>query len=200
MARVIGLTGGIATGKSAVARMFEALGARLIDADRVAREVVLPGTDGLARIVEEFGPTVLAADGTLDRARLKAIVFDDPAKRRRLEAITHPRIVMRIAQRIQEYLAEGDEPIVIEAALLLETSARLPLDAVIVVAAPPEVQLARIEARDALSAEEGRKILAAQMPTAEKVRHAGYVIENGGSLEETRRQVEAVWKRIAGGP
>jgi dephospho-CoA kinase len=198
MARLIGLTGGIATGKTTVARMLEERGARVVDADEVARAVASPGTEGLARIAAAFGPEVLAEGGTLDRARLKAIVFADPEKRRLLEEITHPRIIAEIARRVQEFLADGDAPIVIEAALLLESGTRMPLDILIVVAAPPEVQLARIAARDALAAEEGKKILAAQMPTAEKIKHADYVIGNGGSLDETRRQVDAAWRKITG--
>ena len=147
MALLIGLTGGIATGKSTVAGLFAELGARLIDADRVAREVVAPGTDGLAEVTREFGPGVLAADGSLDRTALRAIVFDDPAKRHALERITHPRIGARIAEQVRTFLDEGDAPIVIEAALLIESGSLIAYDALVAVGAPTGVQLARLAER-----------------------------------------------------
>ena len=143
MAKLIGLTGGIASGKSAVAQMLVKLGARHIDADEVAREVVQPGTPGLSKIVEVFGPDVLTEDGALSRERMRKLVFDDPAMRRRLEAITHPLIGMRIAETIQEMAMKSGHPIVIEAALLVETGDLIPFDALVVVDAPEETQLRR---------------------------------------------------------
>lgn len=198
MALLIGLTGGIASGKSTVSGMLEELGARLIDADRAAREVVRPGSPALAEIGREFGKQVLQENGELDRRKLKEAVFTDPEKRKRLEAITHQRIAENIAVKVRGFLDRGDDPIVIEAALLIETSADIPFDHLVVVTADIKTQLSRLKKRDGLTEEEGEKILATQMPTEQKTKYADTVIENNGSLIKTRRQVEQLWRKLSG--
>jgi dephospho-CoA kinase len=190
---VIGLTGGIGTGKSAVARMLAELGAAVVDSDALAREVVAPGQPALAEIAAAFGPGVLAPDGSLDRRALGRIVFSDPAARRRLEAITHPRIREESARRVEAARAAGYGVCVCDVPLLYEVGydALGLYDEIWVVTAPEEVQLARVRARDGLDEAAARARLAAQWPLALKVRRADRVIDNGGSLAETRRQVEA---------
>jgi dephospho-CoA kinase len=196
--RVIGLTGGIGSGKSAVAAIFRELGAPVIDADQVARDVVEPGQPALGELVAAFGEGILGAGGALDRKRLGAIVFADPAARKRLDAITHPRIAAETARRIAALAASGAELVLYEAALLVENGMHRGLGGLIVVSAPPEVQRARVMARDGLSADEANARLAAQLPLADKVAAATHVVDNGGSLEATRRQVESIWEKIRG--
>jgi dephospho-CoA kinase len=199
--RVIGLTGGIASGKSTVARMLADLGATIIDADQVAREVVRPGQPALAAIVEAFGAEVLEPAGALDRKRLAARVFADPAARRELERITHPRISEATARRVAELEARGVPVVVYEASLLVEGGVHRGLAGLIVVAAPEAVQLRRLQERDGLSPAEAARRLAAQAPLRDKVAVADYVIDGGATLQETRAQVEAAWQDIlAGGP
>ncbi len=199
--RVIGLTGGIASGKSTVAAMLRELGARVIDADAIAREVVEPGQPALAEIAAAFGPEVLGPDGRLDRKRLGAIAFADPDRRRALNAITHPRIAAEAARRLDAARAEGAPAVVYEAALIVENGLHLGMDGLIVVAAPPEVQRARLMARDALDEEAVGQRLAAQAALEAKLAVADWIIDNTGPVEQTRAQVEAAWRDIlAGGP
>jgi dephospho-CoA kinase len=189
-----GLTGSIATGKSTVSRMFAHLGARLIDADLLAREVVMPGQPAYARIVEEFGPQVIQEDGSLDRKALGAVVFADAAKRKRLEEITHPAIGAR-QQRILSVLdEEAFEGVVIwDAALLFEGGGVAKMDCVVVVYADPETERRRLMERDGLSDADARARIASQMPIAEKAKLADHVIDNSGTREETERQVRTVY-------
>lgn len=194
--RVIGLTGGIACGKSTVAAILRELGAAIVDADEVARRVVEPGTAGFAAVVARFGREVVGADGRLDRKRLGAMVFADPDARRDLEAITHPRIAATSQAEIARLAAEGAPVVVYEAALLVENKVHLGLDGLIVVAASPQVQLARLVERDHLGEDEARARIAAQLPLADKLAVADWVVDNGGSVEETRRQVAETWKRV----
>lgn len=191
---LVGLTGSIATGKSTVSRMFAHLGARVIDADLLAREVVMPGQAAFARIVEEFGSEVVLEDGSLDRKRLGALVFGDAAKRKRLEEITHPAIGAR-QQRILSVLEEeAFEGVALwDAALLFEGGGAAKMDRVVVVYADPEVEFRRLVARDGLSDADARARIASQMPIAEKAERAHYVIDNSGTREETERQVRAVY-------
>jgi len=199
--RVIGLTGGIASGKSTVARMLADMGATIVDADQVARDVVRPGQPALAAIVAAFGADVLAASGELDRTRLARRVFGDPEARRQLERITHPRIAEETDRRVAQLAAAGVLVVVYEASLLVETGDHHALAGLIVVAAPEAVQLRRMQERDGLSAEEARGRLAAQAPLHDKVAAADYVIDGGAALETTRAQVAAAWRDIvAGGP
>lgn len=202
MARVIGLTGGVASGKSTVAAMLRALGAVVLDADAIVRELQQPGTPVFRAIVEAFGPGVVRADGTLDRAALGRRVFADPEARRRLNAIVHPAVRERLHQevdRLQRRLPP-DAVIVLDIPLLLDTAPReaYPLEGVIVVVADDATQVARLRARDGLDEAAARQRLAAQRPVREKAAEADWVIDNSGSLEETRRQVEALWRRLTG--
>ncbi len=196
--RVIGLTGGIGSGKSAVARMFRDLGAEVIDADQVARDVVEPGQPALADLVAAFGPGILGPDGRLDRKRLGERVFADADARKRLNAITHPRIGAETARRIQALGAQGASVVIYEAALLVENGLHAGLGGLVVVSAPEETQIARVVARDGLSEAEARARMAAQLPLAAKIAAATHVIDNSGPLEHTRRQVEQAWKHIRG--
>jgi dephospho-CoA kinase len=191
---LVGLTGSIATGKSTVSRMFAHLGARVIDADLLAREVVMPGQPAYAKIVEEFGPQVVQEDGSLDRKALGALVFADAARRRRLEEITHPAIGAR-QQRILSVLDEEDfEGIVIwDAALLFEGGGVANMDRVVVVYADPETERRRLMERDGMEDAAARARIASQMPIAEKAKLAHHVIDNSGTREETERQVRAVY-------
>lgn len=196
MTRFVGLTGGIASGKSTVAAMLRDLGAAVVDADALAREVVEPGRPALAEIVARFGPDVLTPEGRLDRPKLAAIVFRDDRARRDLNAITHPRIAALAAEQSRR-LAEAGAPLVIyEAALLVENGLHRGLSALVVVAVPEAVQIERLVRRDGLSEEEARARLAAQLPLDEKVKVADFVIDNAGSLADTRAQVERVYRAL----
>jgi len=194
---LVGLTGGIATGKSTVSAMFAHLGAKVVDADLLAREVVMPGQPAHAEIVREFGPEVLQEDGALDRKRLGAMVFADAARRRRLEAITHPAIFVRQQRILSVYEEEAFEGVVIwDAALLIESSSAKRMDRVVVVVTDAATELARLMARDGFSEEEARGRIASQMPLAEKVKVADYVIDNSGSRPETERRVREVYRGL----
>ena len=200
MARVIGLTGGLASGKSTVAALFRELGAVVISADAIARDVVEPGTEAYQEILEAFGSEALTADGRIDRPRLAARIFADPAARVRLNEITHPHIRARIAEAVRRLQAElrADALIILEIPLLLDTAPRgaYALEAVIVVTADEATQIERLRRRDGITEEEARRRLLAQRPLAEKVAEADWVIDNSGSPEETRRQVENLWQRL----
>lgn len=193
--KIIGLTGGIATGKSTVARLLAEHGARIIDADQLSREVVAPGSPLLAKVAELFGPEVISADGTLDRQGVRRLVFSDPARRRALEALLHPAIAALARIRLEEARQAGAPVAVYMAPLLIEAGATDRVDEIWVVTVRPEVQLARLMARDHCTLEQARQIVEAQMPLAEKERFGLVVIENSGSLEETARQVDTAWRR-----
>jgi dephospho-CoA kinase len=194
---LVGLTGGIATGKSTVSAMFGFLGARVIDADQLAREVVMPGQPAHAAIVREFGPDVLQEDGALDRKRLGAIVFADPERRKRLEAITHPAIRTRQGRILAVYDEDGFDGIVLwDVPLLVETGGAALVDQVVVVYVDPETQLRRLMARDGIDEAAARARIASQMPIDEKRRHAHHVIDNSGSRADTERQVRQVYARL----
>lgn len=188
----IGLTGGIASGKSTVADMFTDLGVPVIDTDVIAREVVRPGKPALEEIREAFGDAVIAADGTLDRPAMRAIVFGDDAARRRLEAILHPRIGEATREQAD---AAGGEYQVIVVPLLVGSSLRTFVDRVLVVDCDEETQVSRLLARDAESEAQARRILAAQSSRDERLAVADDVIANDGDLDETRRQVLALHRR-----
>jgi len=194
--KVIGLTGGIATGKSTVASLLSELGARIIDADELAREVVKPGREAWQDIVEAFGTEILREDKTIDREKLRKIVFRDPMARKRLESITHPRIRTLAQQRIQKLAAEGARIVIYEAPLLFENQVHLWLRPVILVACDLATQKHRLRERDRLDEEEIQQHLKAQMSLEEKRKLADFIIENSGDLEELRRQVQEVWEKI----
>lgn len=194
---LVGLTGGIATGKSTVSAMFAHLGARVVDADLLAREVVMPGQPALAEIVREFGREVLQADGHLDRKRLGALVFGDPERRKRLEAITHPAIYARQRRILSAYEEEAFEGVVLwDAALLVETGGARGMDKLVVVYADHATELMRLMARDGMSEAEARERMATQMPVADKAKVADYVVDNSGTRAETERQVRDVWGKL----
>lgn len=196
MTRVYGLTGGIASGKSEVARVLRELGAPVVDADVVARQVVEPGQPAYEDIVREFGREVLAADGTLDRPKLAAVVFADEGKRRRLNAIVHPRVAAAAQAEIAAHAAAGAQVVFYEVPLLVENGLQRFLDGVVVVAVPEELQLARAMARDGQGEAAARARIAAQLPLSEKLKVATHVIDNGGTREETRAQVERLWSEL----
>jgi dephospho-CoA kinase len=190
---LVGLTGGLASGKSTVSRQLAELGCHVIDADMLARAVVAPGEPALQTIVQAFGRAVLRPDGTLDRARLGALVFADAEKRKRLEAITHPAIQARRQAALAELAAEGYDGLVVQdAALLIEVGGAAHVDRLVVVYADRAVQRERLMRRDRLDAAEAERRLATQMPLAAKARLAHYVIDNSDSPEETAAQVRAV--------
>lgn len=187
----VGLTGGIATGKSYVRQQVEARGFPTIDADTVARAVVAPGTAGYGAVVARFGPPVVDARGGLDRAALGAIVFADAAARRDLEAIVHPAVYATIVSWLDARARdEGSWLAVADIPLLFETGRRYPFDLIVVAACAPDVQLARVMARDGLTEAAARQRIEAQWPIDEKVRLADYVIRTDRSFEDTDRQVD----------
>lgn len=196
MTRILGLTGGIASGKSTASARFAELGVPIVDADKLAREVVEKGTDGLAEIVKVFGTDVLDAEGALDRKKLGAIVFDDADLRRRLEQITHPRIAALSMQRMAAIATSGAPYGLYEAALLVEKGTHRAMNGLVVVAASPEVQLARVMKRDGLDEAAARARLAAQMPLEEKIAAATWVIWNDGDLDALRARVDEVHREI----
>lgn len=176
--RLVGLTGGIATGKSTFAAALRALGVPVVDADRLARAVVAPGTPGLAAVVGAFGPEVLGPGGELDRKALGARVFADAEARRRLEAITHPAIREAMQAETARLAAAGHDLAFYDAALLFEVGLDRAMALVVVVDAPPEAQIARLAARDGLTRAQAEARLAAQLPVAEKAARADVVVEN----------------------
>jgi dephospho-CoA kinase len=194
--KLIGLTGGIASGKTTVAKILERLGAAIVDADTLAREVVEPGRDAWKEIVETFGAEVLHPDQTLDRQKLRATIFDNPAARKKLESIIHPRVRALAEQRIDEHAAAGYKLVVYAVPLLFEGNLHEWLRPVVLVACDIHVQKKRLQQRDRLSAEEAQKHIDAQMSLEEKRRLADYVIENDGNLEDLERQVQAVLSKI----
>jgi dephospho-CoA kinase len=195
--RIIGLTGGIASGKSTVSAMFRALGARVIDADQVARDVVAPGTPGLAEVAARF-PGVVDGSGKLDRAALGARVFADAGERLALERIVHPRIREEVARRTEALAGAGVRVVLYDAALLIENGLHHGMDGVILVSGPEAVQRARAAARDGLDDAAISARLAAQLPLAEKRAAATWVVDNSGTLDETRAQVQRIWEEIHG--
>lgn len=198
MTAFIGLTGGIASGKSTVAARFRALGVPIVDADQLAREVVEPGSDGLHEIVHAFGPDVLDETGALDRKKLGALVFDDPDARKTLERITHPRIGALSMQRMAQLATSGAPYGLYEAALLVENGIHRTLNGLVVVACQPETQLARVMARDGLDEDSARARLAAQKPLADKLAAATWVIWNDGDREALEVAVDETHARILG--
>lgn len=189
---LVGLTGGLATGKSTVSDMLRTLGCVVLDADVLAREVVEPGGPALAAIVQEFGRDVLQPDGGLDRKRLGAIVFASPERRRRLEALTHPAIRERLLARLAELEAEGFEGIVVwDAPVMIESGGHKSMDRLVVVVTDAATQHARAIGRDGDPADVERKI-ASQMPLGEKVRLADYIIDNSGDRAATEARTREV--------
>ncbi len=189
---VIGLTGGIGTGKTTVARILEDLGCALISSDRIGHQLLEPGTEVYRKVRAEFGPAIISPDGRIDRPALGKIVFHHPERRQRLNQLTHPAIIARIKAEVQRLKANGGD-VVIEIPLLFEAGLagkdEIGLDEIWVVAAAPEIQLARVMARDGLGIEEAKRRIEAQMPLEEKIARADVVIYNNGSEGELKREV-----------
>jgi dephospho-CoA kinase len=199
----IGLSGGIGTGKSQVARMFAALGAVVIDADAIVHELQARGQPLVAEIAEAFGPGVLDAQGVLDRAALGAVVFRDPEARTRLNNLVHPKVGAEFARRVAAARASGARVLVLDIPLLFEgrsrgtgSASRMDFDATVLVYAPEALQVERQLSRDGCSRDEALRRVRAQMPIEEKKPLADYVIDNSGTLAETERQVRDVLSRI----
>jgi len=194
---LVGLTGGIATGKSTVDALLRELGAVIIDADVLAREVVEPGAPALAEIAAEFGSGVLGPDGRLDRKALGAIVFADPERRRKLEAMTHPRIRERFQQRIDELRAENFRGLVFfDAPVMIESGNYRNMDRLVVVITDEATQIARLLARDGIDREEALRKIKSQMPLAEKAKLADYVVDNSADPATTAANVRRVYQAL----
>jgi len=195
---LVGLTGGIATGKSTVSTLLRELGCVIIDADLLARQVVEPGQPAWTTIVAEFGQDVVTTGGALDRKKLGAIVFANPERRRRLEAITHPAIRARFQARLDELAEQGFTGIVIyDAPVMIEAGNYQSLiDRLVVVVTDEATQLARLRGRDGTDEAENRRKIASQMPLSEKAKLADYVVDNSGDREATVEQVRRVFKAL----
>jgi dephospho-CoA kinase len=192
----LGLTGGIASGKSAVAAMLRELGFAVLDADSLAHKLVEPGQPAYSEVLKEFGPAVTSPDGRIDRAKLSAIVFHDRAKLDRLNAIVHPRVAEVVFRQFEEWERQGTrDAAFVEAALLIESGIHKSLDGLIIAWCEPEQQLQRLLARG-LNEEEARRRIAAQLSVEEKLRYATEKINCSGSLDETRHQVEALAAKL----
>jgi dephospho-CoA kinase len=194
--RLIGLTGGIGSGKSAAAAFLRKLGVTVIDADEGTRAVQAPGSEGLHRLVEAFGPEMLTTEGALDRAALGAVVFADASARQRLNAIVHPLVREWMAERVREAAERGYEVVVLDIPLLFETRGTEGLDAVILVYSPEELQLKRLVEQRGMDEGAARERIAAQMPIDDKRRLASHVVVNTGTLEDLRSEVERTWADV----
>ncbi len=192
---IVGVTGGIASGKSTVARAFAALGVPWVDADDVAREVVEPGEPALAEIAERYGERVLQADGGLNRRALREIVFADEGERRWLESVTHPRIRQRIVAHLERLQAEGAPYVLLVSPLLFESGQSELADRCLVIDVPESLQIARTAARDDVDDAQARAIVAAQMPRRERLARADDVIDNTGSEADLTAQVAELDRR-----
>ena len=194
--RTIGLTGGIGSGKSTVADILEALGARVIHADSVGHDVYRPHTEGWQHVTEAFGRSILAADGTIDRKKLGAIIFSDAQARARLNGIVHPLIAAEIQRRIEAHRTAGSvAPVVVEAAVLIEANWLWLVDEVWLVVADREMVIERLARQRGLPPDETGARIGAQLSDADRRRYAHVVIRNTGSIEELRQQVRALWAR-----
>lgn len=198
--KLIGLTGGIACGKTTVADVLRQLGVHVIDADKVSRTVVTPGSKGLKLIGERFGPGILREDGQLDRDALGIAVMADAQAKKDLEAITHPLIQEKIAQLIQDRAMAGDPALVVEAALLVETGSWRLYDQLWVVRASRDTQIERLRERKQCTAEVAAQWVDSQLPVDEKVRYAHIVIDNDGERAALTAQVQAAWASFVGQP
>jgi dephospho-CoA kinase len=197
--KIVGLTGGIGTGKSTVSAMLRDLGVTVIDADEATRAVQAPGSEGLRQLVAEFGEGILTADGELDRARLADIAFNDAEARQRLNAIVHPLVRLWMAERQQEAVERGDPLVVMDIPLLFEARGAGAFETVLLVYAPEELQLRRLVELRGMPEDAARARMAAQLPIEEKRRLATHVIENTGTLDELRGRVWQAWRELSEG-
>ena len=194
---LIGLSGGIGSGKSTAARLLEERGAVILDADRIAHEILAPGGAAVRAVLQRFGPEVAGPDGGIDRRRLRSVVFADPAARRDLEAIMHPLIYAAMASRLGGTF-EPDTVVVVDAPLLVETGGRdrVGMQALVVVAAEQSQQIERVVARGGMTAEEAAAVIAAQAPAERKLAAADYVLDNRGGLADLEAGVETLWAEL----
>ena len=196
--RKVGLTGGIASGKSTVSGMFRDIGVPVIDADVIAREVVAPGSRALEAIVDAFGEEILTEEKSLNRARLGEIVFSDPAKKKVLERILHPEIIAEQDRRLRDLEREGRTPVaVVDAAVMIESGSWKRFDSIVVVDCDESQQIGRLRRRNGMNEKEAIRRVNAQMPLSEKVKYADHVIDNRGSIDDTRKQVEALMELLS---
>ncbi len=193
----VGLTGGIASGKSTVSEAFARLGAKVLDADEVAREVVLPGKPAWTKLRHTFGSEFFHPDGRLNRSKLRRLVFADPEQRSRLNAIVHPEVMREIDFRFEQLTSSAEHAVVlVDIPLLIEVGVVHRFDKVVVVYANESVQVMRLMQRDGLSREEARQALSVQIDLREKAKKADFVIDNSGTPGETQAQVEKVWQEL----
>lgn len=193
----VGLTGGIASGKSTVSETFARLGAKVLDADEVAREVVLPGKPAWTKLRQAFGQEFFHSDGRVKRSKLRKLVFADSDKLSQLNTIVHPEVMKEINRRSEQlFTAVQGAVFLVDVPLLLEVGMAHRFDKVVVVYVSESVQIRRLMQRDGISIEEARQALSAQMPLSKKVKQADYVIDNSGTLEETQAQVDKVWQEL----
>ncbi len=194
--RIVGLTGGIATGKSTVARVLREMDVAVIDADAVAKELLQPGSPTLEQLVRVLGPSILDPSGALNRPRMRAAIASDPEMKAILDRITHPAIRTAIAERLVKLAEEGTADAVVEAALLVESGGHKLYPQLMVVSCDPERQLQRLMARDGMTEEDARALIATQMPLQEKERYATVVIRNDGTLEELEAATRSAWASL----
>jgi dephospho-CoA kinase len=193
----VGLTGGIATGKSVVGEIFVELGCHLIDSDQITHELLQPGQSVHAMVVKEFGEQILAADGTVDRRILGNIVFRDPSARARLNGLVHPAIIQRQLQWLAQMEEQDPHTIaIVAAALMIEVGTFKNYDKVIVVTCSPQIQRERLRTRSSLSEDQIEARIRSQMPLEEKVKYADFVVDNSGSIAETREQVRQIFAQL----
>jgi dephospho-CoA kinase len=193
---LVGLTGGIGSGKSTVARLLDRRGAVVIDADQLAREAIAAGTEGFDRVVEAFGDAVVGADGELDRKALAALVFADPARRAALEAIVHPDVARRFAERLEPY-RDSHRVVVYVTPLLVELGLAPAFDVVIVVTATPHLRVSRVASDRGLDPEDVRRRMAAQATDERRMEVADVLLDNDGTLAELEAQVDRLWPDLA---
>jgi len=199
--KILGLTGNIACGKSTVAAIFKELGATLIDADKVARDIVGKGNPALKKIIKHFGNEILNKDGTLNREKLGRKVFNDEKARQILNDITHPEIFKEINNLIEKYRSEGQKIVIIEATLIVEREKlKKIIDKLIVVSASKDIQIKRLKERDGFSKEHAILRINSQIPIEEKIKHADYVIHNDSDISNIKNQVETIWKDLSSNP
>ena len=193
----VGLTGGIASGKSTVCKSFAGLGAEVVDVDQIAREVVQPGQPAWRKLRQVLGPEFFEVDGSLDRSRMRTVVFADPEQRSRLNEIVHPEVMRAIDFRFEQLTSSAEHAVVlVDIPLLIEVGVAHRFDKVVVVYANESVQVMRLMQRDGLSLEEARQALSVQIDLREKARKADFVIDNSGTTGETQAQVEKVWQEL----